>query len=113
MKRRTLVRKLGAADIGAAAISGTATARRPAVSAIDIDRELDVSTVEGETTLGELLEPRDVAELSADVDPSRRVSVAAEADVITLGSRCTYCPWTAVEDCETNCECCVEDCSNP
>lgn len=110
MKRRTLVRKLGAAGIGAAAISGTAAARRPPVSDIGIDRELDVSSVEGETTLEQLLEPQDVAELPADVDLSRRVTVAAKADVITLGDCCEYCPFTAVEDCDQLCYCCVENC---
>lgn len=104
MKRRTLIRQLGAAGIGAAAISGTTAAERPSVSDLDIDRELDVSSVEGWVPLAELLEPAELASLPAGVDPSRPISVAAEADRITVQDCCTLCCRDARKACE--CICC-------
>lgn len=113
MKRRTLVRKLGAAGIGAAALSGSAAAAdRPSVGDIAIDRDIDVAAVDGEVPLAELLEPHEVADLS-EQDLSRRVSVAADADTITLAACCQYCPESELKDCDIWCECCIEDCTPP
>lgn len=105
MKRRTLVRKLGAASIATATISGPAVAaERPSVSDLGIDRDLDVASMEGRVPLGELLELREIASLPESVDPSRRITVAPEADVITLGECCPYCCWPAIMPCD--CDCC-------
>lgn len=107
MKRRTLIRKVGAAGIATAALSGSATAERPSVSDLDIDRELDVSSVEGWVPLAELLEPEEVASLPAGVSPSRPISVAATADSITVQDCCELCCTDARKACE--CVCC--DCT--
>lgn len=105
MKRRTLMRKIGATGIGAAAISGpAAAAERPSVSDLGIDRDIDVASMEGRVPLGELLEPHELASLPAGVDASRRITVAAEADVVTLGECCPYCCWPAIMPCD--CDCC-------
>lgn len=59
MKRRTVMRKLGAAGIGPAAISGTAA--KPSSTA-DLGG-LSVSSVDGWVTPAELLEPHEIAAL--------------------------------------------------
>lgn len=105
MKRRTLMRKLGAAGIGAAAIAGPTAGERPTAADLGVERELDVSSVDGWVTADELLEPRDLETVPDDVDPSEVwVTVAPEADVVTLGECCDYCCWPAIQPCD--CDCC-------
>lgn len=109
MKRRTMMRKLGAAGIGAAAISGSATAKRPSVDDLGIDRDIDVSSVEGAVTLDELLEPADVDSLADDVDPSAyKLTVAPDAEVLAIGDCCAQCcEHMRFADCV--CHCCFCD----
>ncbi len=111
MKRRTLVRKLGAAGIATATISGPAAASGPtAVSDLGIGRELDVSSVEGWVALEELLDPHELASLPAGVDASRRISVAADADSITVQDCCAFCCRNARKECECICCECAWNC---
>lgn len=115
MKRRTLVRKLGAAGIATTALSApTAAAGKSPVSELGIERELDVTSVEGRVTLDELLEPHELETLPADVDPSERLlTVAPEADSITVQGCCAICCSQMVEiacDC-TCCTCDPESCN--
>lgn len=109
MKRRTLVRKLGAAGIATTAISGSAGADRPPIDDLGIDREFDVSSIEGQVTLDELLEPAEVESLPDDVDPSGyTLTIAPAADVTTLSHCCPFCCGDQVFK-QCNCSCCVCD----
>lgn len=106
MKRRTLVRKLGAAGIATTTVGGAAAARRPGGTALD--RELDVSSVSGRTTLAELLDPSDRRRLPADVEPAEfEVVVAPAADSITIAGCCEYCCDGRDLVCEDHCDCCT------
>lgn len=107
MKRRTLLRRVGATSIAAAA-AGTAAGRTS--PRFGVGRRLDVSDVEGRTTLAELLGPGDRRRLRADVDPRQvEVAVAADADVITLDDCCVYCCSGQDLVCEDKCDCCTCD----
>lgn len=111
MKRRTLLRTVGAVGIGSAAISGTVAAERSSLADVDVDRELDVAGVEGEVTLAELLEPRDLAGVPADVDPSSvSVTIAPAADSVTIQDCCFYCCGDVPLVCECSC-CTCDDCA--
>lgn len=111
MKRRTLIRTVGAAGIATATLSGSgaATAERPSIDDLGIERELDVASVEGRVTLDTLLEPHDREALPADVDPSEyTVSVAPEADSITVQDCCAICCSQMLEI-RCFCTCCTCD----
>ncbi len=106
MKRRTLIRQLGAAGIVTATISGSATAKRPSIGDLDIDREFDVSSVEGWVAIGELLEPEEIASLPAGLNATERIGVEPEADSITVEDCCAVCCKTALQyECCTCCYC--------
>lgn len=105
MKRRTLMRKMGAAGVGAAVISGTAAAKSSSVADLG---ELDVSSVDGWVPLEELLEPDEVAALPAGVDASEQIGVAPAADRISVQDCCeTCCRMEKFMKCD--CACCVCD----
>lgn len=111
MKRRTLIRELGAVGIASTAIAGTTAAAAPSFADLEVDRPLDVSSVEGTVTLDELLEPRDLAGVPGDA-ADVPVVVAADADVITLDGCCQYCCDGRDLVCEDHCDCCTcgDDC---
>lgn len=113
MKRRTMLRKLGAAGIATTALSGSAVAaERPAdLGDLGVDRDIDVSSVDGQVSLAELLEPGDVESLADDVDPSAHtLTVAPEADVIALDDCCESC-CHRMKFVKCTCDCCVCDAS--
>lgn len=110
MKRRTMMRKLGAAGIATAAISGTATAKRVTVADVGIDREIDVSSTEGWVTLEELLEPEELAALPRGVDRTERIGVHPAADTITLGDNCcAICCEEVLDPPSCDCTYCDDD----
>lgn len=115
MKRRALIRNIGAAGIATAALSGSTAAQRPSIGDLDIERELDVSSVEGWVTLDELLEPDELRALPTHLDPSERLlTVAPEADTITIQDCCAVCCNRQLIDCGCNCCGCdfVEGCTD-
>lgn len=103
MNRRNLLRNIGTAAIGIVAVAGTASASSPAD--LGIDRTIDVSSVEGDVTLDELLTDEDLERLSDDVDPATQgVTVDATTDEISLAACCVYCK--GQEICAPGCACC-------
>lgn len=112
MKRRTLIRNLGVAGIATAAVSGTTTAAEgPSITDLGIRREFDVASIEGQVSLDELLEPDEVAALPADADPTEfSVTVAPEADAITIQDCCLYCCEDELLVCDCIC-CTCDDCA--
>lgn len=108
MQRRTLLRKFGTGGAVVAGFSGIAAATRPPVTDVGIDRELDVSDVEGAVPLAELLEPSELDHLPDDIDPWRR-SVFVESNVATVdpASCCsTGVCCSEVDHCDAPCHCC-------
>lgn len=90
------------------------TAERPSVSDLAIDRELDVSSVEGWVAVEELLEPEELASLPAGADPAERIAVAPDADAITLGHCCAICCGQVLEMPDCPCYTCdfIEGCTD-
>lgn len=109
MKRRTLVRKLGAAGIATATISGSAAAaegRR--LSDLGVDRTFDVSAKEGWVSYDELLESHELALLPAGVSPADpAVFVSSDLGTLAIGECCDVCCTTLRKEC--TCACC--DCT--
>jgi hypothetical protein len=98
MKRRTLLGRVGATGVAATAVAGRAAAGRSGRE-LGIDREIDVSSVSGETTLDALLEPQELESLPEDVDPRQfQVAVSDGASSISLDDCCSYC-------CKFVCDC--------
>lgn len=111
MKRRTLVRGLGTASVAAAGFSGSAAAA-PDVE-LGIEREVDVSDVEGVTTLEELLDEEDLEALDEDVNPSEvRYQVSPEAESFDVGTACHNYSWLCSICCGGFCPCVVCCCTN-
>ncbi|MFB6193459.1 MAG: hypothetical protein ABEI75_00205 [Halobaculum sp.] len=90
MRRRTMLKRIGAATVATGAASGTATAR--SIPTHGITRELDVSDVSGETTLGELLTAEEIAKTG--VDPSRSIHIGSGVESIQYEDDCCVveCP---------------------
>lgn len=113
MNRRTLIRRIGATGLASTALAGQASAARtstvPAGSVeYGIDRDIDVADVSGAVALAELLEPEEIRQLPAAVDPRQReIIVADDTGTIALDDCCEYCcEHLNVCDCvEGCCEC--------
>ncbi|MFB6193460.1 MAG: hypothetical protein ABEI75_00210 [Halobaculum sp.] len=120
MRRRTVLRRVGAATVGSAALSGVVaadatggvTAREVAADStgriarlaetVGLETELDVSGVAGEVSLASLT---DGPEALTD----GTITVAPDADVITLGDCCVYCCDDGSASCSDSCDCCTCD----
>lgn len=107
MKRRTLLRKLGAASVATVGVAGTASAAPgSAVNTVleHSDVEVDVSDVDGRVPLASLLDDDQVRRLPADVDPAEtEVWVSRDVDVLREPACC--CNFNCDPD---DCPCCVD-----
>lgn len=116
MQRRTLLKQLGAAGAVAVGFSGSAAAAHR--GGIGIDREIDVSDLEGTYALAELADDADLEALAADVDPEEvRFDISAEAETVTPSSDCDDSLRDPFEDpcsvcCDSTCPCVVCCCFN-
>lgn len=107
MKRRTILKRLGATGVATVGIAGAASAS----PAEGVDHEIDVSDVSGEVELAELLgsgaQPSPAA-LGRSADT--RFVISEDADTITLSDCCEYCcKHPNVCDCLC-CECSEDAC---
>lgn len=108
MKRRTILRRIGAVGIAATTFGGTASARTPG-QGLGLALEVDVSEVAGRVTLAELLDESELAQLPAGVDPDRKEYVIqAEAENVLLSDCCVYCC-----DRPLVCDCMCCECADP
>lgn len=98
------MRKIGATGVAAALSGPTAAAERASIADLDVERELDVASVDGLVAIGELLEPHEIAALPDGIDPAEPIAVAAEADTITVQDCCDPCCSDPREACD--CVCC-------
>lgn len=106
MKRRTVLKRFGAAGIAGAALTGTATAKRP--SDLDIEGPFDVSDMAGEYVVADLLSEEQLAD--APADPAlyeRKVVIAPHADTIGTLETCCCCDDDPMH-CDT--DWCCEEC---
>lgn len=105
MKRRNLLRTLGAASVATVGVAGTASAARSRVAAdvgIDLpDIEVDVADVDGTVPLASVLDDDQIRDLPDDVDPDREtIWVSQDVDVFALPSCCCTC--------DPDCFCCTD-----
>ena len=115
MKRRTVLRRLGAVGVVSTGVAGTATASSSRGGDVERSR-LDVSDVSGEVELDALvdgdlenrLSQRQLAALPDDTDPSAaRMIVDPDAETIALADCCIVCCDNLPGPCP--CECCFCD----
>lgn len=112
MRRRTLLRRIGATGLATAAFAGSSTARTRPGGGYGIDREIDVSAVSGQVTLETLLTDAELGELDDRVDPARRVfTVSEDADAIVLSDCCVYCCEGPDKVCDCGCCECDFECA--
>lgn len=87
MQRRTLLKQLGTASAVAVGFSGSAAAAPE--GELGIDRQIDVSNLEGAFALAELLDDVDLEALHDDVDPWEvKLDISAEAESVNPASTC-------------------------
>lgn len=110
MKRRTLIRRMGAAGV-ATTLAGRTAAESSELS-LGVDRDIDVSSVSGRVPLEQLLESQDLARVPDRFDPQEvTIHVDEDADDISLDSCCVYCSkWPNVCDCSC---CTLSRCACP
>lgn len=93
-----MLKRIGAAGVAAAGVSGTASAR--GWPGLDPGTELDVSDISGSVPLGEVLNEEQRAQFRGD--PYRTtLTVDEDLDTVALPACCDCC----LDDCN-DCSCC-------
>ena len=106
MKRRTLVKQLGTASLATTTLVGSAAAERPLGH---VDREIDVSDLEGRVPLVDVLEEEELGDLADDVDPeSAALTIDSDVGVLNVGEDCCDIFPTCCFGCPSDCS----DCSH-
>ena len=107
MKRRTLLKRVGAATTASIAVSGIGSAEK-LHGPLAIDGEIDVSNVSGRVPLTEVLDDAHLAQIGNGVDPSK-VIAWVDPSVDTLDDDQSCCQAVCGDySCCTFCHPCIE-----
>lgn len=103
MKRRTMLKRIGA--VGATGIAVSSSASASTSPQLNIDREIDVADMSGTVPLKSVLSEAEIEDLPSDVDPeTAQISIAEDADSIQP-SGCCYgdCTIYCADRCHHGC----------